>query len=103
MGDHIRAHPRTSVVTFRMPPSAESRDDSSTVAEGHLRVWREDLPKARVVNKFFLTKRPLRNLDEPLTMANIAKHNTRDDCWIIVDGKAYDVTKFIDAHPGGWL
>jgi len=38
-----------------------------------------------------------------LTMANIATHNTRDDLWIVVDGKVYDVTGFVDKHPGGWL
>ncbi|KAF8629566.1 hypothetical protein AX15_003379 [Amanita polypyramis BW_CC] len=32
---------------------------------------------------------------------DIAKHNTRQSCWIIVHGKVYDVTEFLDDHPGG--
>lgn len=28
-----------------------------------------------------------------LTGQEIAKHNTKDDCWVIVQGKAYDVTE----------
>lgn len=36
-----------------------------------------------------------------LTGADVAKHNTRDDCWVIVHGKAYDVTEFMPEHPGG--
>ena len=49
-------------------------------------------------------KAPRRLADKPLptfTMAEVAKHGTRDDCWVILDGRAYDVTRFIDAHPGG--
>ena len=35
------------------------------------------------------------------TLAEVAKHCTREDAWIIVDERVYDVTRFIDAHPGG--
>ncbi|KAA0171487.1 hypothetical protein FNF28_00699 [Cafeteria roenbergensis] len=32
---------------------------------------------------------------------DVAVHNTHDDCWIIVDGIVYDVTSWVDRHPGG--
>ena len=31
----------------------------------------------------------------------MAKHNKADDAWIIVDGSVYDVTEYVDQHPGG--
>ncbi|KAL8253196.1 hypothetical protein R6Q59_036889 [Mikania micrantha] len=37
---------------------------------------------------------------------DVSNHNKADDCWLIISGKVYDVTPFIDDHPGGaevWL
>ncbi|KAG2734932.1 hypothetical protein G9P44_001146 [Scheffersomyces stipitis] len=31
----------------------------------------------------------------------VRKHNTKKDCWVIIHGKAYDVSDFVDEHPGG--
>ncbi|KAJ5953669.1 hypothetical protein N7454_000565 [Penicillium verhagenii] len=33
--------------------------------------------------------------------AEVAKHNTRESCWVILYGKVYDVTDFLSSHPGG--
>merc|ERR1719183_2709988 len=38
-----------------------------------------------------------------LTMEEVAKHNTKADCWVVVDNKVLDVTKFLKDHPGGEL
>jgi len=37
----------------------------------------------------------------PLTGAEVLKHNSKDSCWVIIHGKAYDVTEFLPEHPGG--
>ncbi|KAF7321809.1 Cytochrome b2, mitochondrial [Mycena kentingensis (nom. inval.)] len=31
----------------------------------------------------------------------IEQHNSRESCWIIVHNKVYDITDFLDEHPGG--
>ncbi|XVE54187.1 hypothetical protein DITRI_Ditri03aG0060500 [Diplodiscus trichospermus] len=31
----------------------------------------------------------------------VALHNKRTDCWIIIKDKVYDVTSYVEEHPGG--
>lgn len=38
---------------------------------------------------------------EEYTFSDLAKHTTNKDCWILVNGLVYDVTEFLDEHPGG--
>ncbi|MFW0862028.1 MAG: cytochrome b5 domain-containing protein [Candidatus Komeilibacteria bacterium] len=35
------------------------------------------------------------------TIDEIAQHNSKDSCWLLIDNKVYDVTKMIDGHGGG--
>lgn len=37
----------------------------------------------------------------PFSVEQVAKHCSRDDAWMIIDGLVYDVTEFVDDHPGG--
>lgn len=39
--------------------------------------------------------------DKVFSMEEVANHNTPDDCWVVIDGGVYDVTNFLDDHPGG--
>ncbi len=31
----------------------------------------------------------------------ISKHKTPESCWLLINGKVYDVTEYVKAHPGG--
>ncbi|XP_026426684.1 cytochrome b5-like [Papaver somniferum] len=32
---------------------------------------------------------------------DLLKHNQNKDCWLLISGKVYDVTEFMEDHPGG--
>lgn len=36
-----------------------------------------------------------------ITLQDLNKHNTKTDCWIAVHSKVWDITDFINEHPGG--
>ncbi|KAI9465260.1 glyoxylate dehydrogenase [Lactarius psammicola] len=36
-----------------------------------------------------------------ISAETVKQHASRESCWIIVHGKVYDVTDFLDEHPGG--
>jgi cytochrome b involved in lipid metabolism len=36
-----------------------------------------------------------------LSTSEIKKHNTKSDCWSIVNGKVYNLTPYVQKHPGG--
>ncbi|CAJ1396583.1 unnamed protein product [Effrenium voratum] len=35
------------------------------------------------------------------SMAEVAKHNSPEDCWVVLHGHVYDLTKFAKGHVGG--
>ena len=37
-----------------------------------------------------------------MTMDEVAKHGSKEDCWLLIEGKVYDVTAYVGSgfHPG---
>ncbi len=35
------------------------------------------------------------------TMTQVAQHNSKESCWSVIRGEVYDLTQWIDKHPGG--
>uniref|UniRef100_A0A7E4VLL6 Cytochrome b5 heme-binding domain-containing protein n=1 Tax=Panagrellus redivivus TaxID=6233 RepID=A0A7E4VLL6_PANRE len=52
-----------------------------------------DMPEARAVNEDVKMFR--------YSYAEVARHNTADSAWMIVDGRVIDVTSYVGSHPGG--
>lgn len=44
---------------------------------------------------------PVADTTKTFTTAEVAKHATRSDCWTIISGQVYDVTDYVESHPGG--
>lgn len=36
------------------------------------------------------------------TLEDIKEHRTEESCWLAIHGKVYDVTDFLEEHPGGF-
>lgn len=39
--------------------------------------------------------------DNTITLAEVSLHDTPDDCWVVIYDRVYDITNFLDEHPGG--
>lgn len=36
-----------------------------------------------------------------IPLSEISKHSSRDDLWVAINGKVYNISKFVYEHPGG--
>lgn len=35
------------------------------------------------------------------TSQDVSAHKTKSDCWTIINGSVYDITSYVQGHPGG--
>jgi cytochrome b involved in lipid metabolism len=36
-----------------------------------------------------------------MDMEEVQKHNTPEDAWCVLNGRVYNITPYLDFHPGG--
>jgi cytochrome-b5 reductase len=46
-------------------------------------------------------KRKIIRRDDTISWQEVALHKSAENCWIVIDGKVYDPTYYLDEHPGG--
>jgi len=42
-----------------------------------------------------------KNTGNIISTAEVAKHYTKEDLWMIIKGNVYDITDYVKQHPGG--
>ena len=41
------------------------------------------------------------NVLQEFTVEEVARHQSKGDCWVVLNNQVYDVTEFLPDHPGG--
>ncbi|GAA5965174.1 hypothetical protein JCM8115_005378 [Rhodotorula mucilaginosa] len=40
-------------------------------------------------------------MSKAITAQEVSQHTSADSAWVIIEGNVYDVTEFLEDHPGG--
>jgi len=84
----------------RFSPEAVKAVDAAKAAELKKEADAKQAARDKEVIKNMAPINPVRDYDQ-YTAAQIAKHNTQKSCWVVVDGKVYDATSYMNAYPDG--
>lgn len=82
-------------MTPPVPPSDQMRAAGSGRRKVPLPPGRSQLDWVRHSAKIIL-RRP-----RTITLKELKRHRSRQDAWLAVNGQVYDVTPYIEYHPGG--
>jgi cytochrome b involved in lipid metabolism len=47
------------------------------------------------------TEEAIQQEAKSINLSELSKHNKSNDCWVAIRGNVYDVTSYLDEHPGG--
>jgi cytochrome b involved in lipid metabolism len=88
---------------IRMPESEVALDD--TVAgngqTGSLESVEADEVQTQPVAGVPAAPEPAATVPAQLSMAQVRENNSEASCWTVINGTVYDLTSFIERHPGG--
>jgi hypothetical protein len=48
-----------------------------------------------------ITPTPVATKDSGISMGEVQKHNSANDCWTVIKGQVYDLSSYVGSHPGG--
>ncbi|KAK9458412.1 FAD binding domain-containing protein [Dipodascopsis uninucleata] len=78
----------------RSAPSLSAPASSSSSASS-------SSPEASKASSESSAPKPFSIPDKEFTKEEVAKHHTKDDCWVSVKGVVMNLTPFLEDHPGG--
>ncbi|GIW65525.1 MAG: hypothetical protein KatS3mg094_044 [Candidatus Parcubacteria bacterium] len=70
-------------------------------------IQNQPISNSNIVNQItnsseLTTSTPTEKTEEKFyTMEEIVRHNSKENCWTVIRGEVYDLTQWIDKHPGG--
>jgi cytochrome b involved in lipid metabolism len=83
VGGHLAGQPAPQTQSQSQPATAQAKEEKTT-SKGES----SSAPASSSKGKTF-------------SMEDVAKHNKKDDIWVIIDDKVLDITEFLPDHPGG--
>ncbi|ORX86987.1 cytochrome b5 [Anaeromyces robustus] len=92
-------------VKIQPPSSTFTSPDSLNISPNNLRQFKRGNNQMAFIHQ--IKKNPIENeelrkkLNNRYTMEEVAKHNKPDDCWMVFNNVVYDVTEYLNFHPGG--
>ncbi|XP_020091337.1 cytochrome b5 isoform X2 [Ananas comosus] len=90
--------PTTAASVFDWRSKNPKREEAR---KGRRRSKKKKEKKKKGKKKALARKEKMPTITKLYSMEEVSKHNTNDDCWIVVNGNVYDVTMYLDEHPGG--
>ena len=63
-------------------------------------LWRSWTARSQLVGAAPSTAEKPKSL-KSFTAEEVARHAAANDCWVVIKGRVYDVTSYVEEHPGG--
>ncbi|KAG2428973.1 hypothetical protein HXX76_011217 [Chlamydomonas incerta] len=107
LGDGIQSLPRPASSSSSSSSSSDASaatsiptSASSRTASAPLSQLEPPATGAPIIAEQRMTRRQLRKLGRSFTLQEVRQHAAKDDAWIAVDGRVYDITEHLVNHPG---
>lgn len=57
--------------------------------------------RKQIQDNSFVASSSVSDIGSGLTLSRVASHSRPDDCYLVINNKVYDVSSYINQHPGG--